>query len=60
MGVSLISPLLPTLRPVFGISDAEVGLFITAYSLPGIFITPFMGYVADRIGRKWVLVLALA
>lgn len=56
MGVSLISPLLPDLRPVFGVSDAEVGLFITAYSLPGVFITPFIGYVADRVGRKWVLV----
>lgn len=56
MGVSLISPLLPELRPVFGVSDAAVGLFITAYSIPGIFLTPFIGYVADRIGRKWALV----
>lgn len=56
MGVSLISPLLPELRPVFGVSDAAVGLFITAYSIPGIFLTPVIGYVADRIGRKWVLV----
>ncbi|NIC00914.1 MFS transporter [Halobacterium sp. R2-5] len=56
MGVSLISPLLPALRPVFGVTDTAVGLFITAYSIPGIFITPFIGYVADRIGRKWVLV----
>ncbi|WP_254824933.1 MFS transporter [Haloglomus halophilum] len=56
MGVSLISPLLPELRSVFGVSDAAVGLFITAYSIPGIFLTPFIGYAADRIGRKWVLV----
>jgi ACDE family multidrug resistance protein len=56
MGVSLISPLLPELREVFGVSDAAVGLFITAYSIPGIFLTPFIGYAADRIGRKWVLV----
>jgi MFS family permease len=56
MGVSLISPLLPELRAVFGVSDAVVGLFVTAYSIPGIFITPFIGYAADRIGRKWVLV----
>lgn len=56
MGVSLISPVLPELRPVFGVSDAEIGLVITAYTLPGIFITPFIGLVADRIGRKRVLV----
>lgn len=56
MGVSLISPVLPALRPIFGVSDTEIGLLITAYTLPGIFITPFIGLVADRIGRKRVLV----
>lgn len=56
MGVSLISPVLPELRDAFAISDAQVGLVITAYSLPGIFLTPVIGLVADRIGRKRVLV----
>lgn len=56
MGVSLISPVLPELRSAFAVSDAQVGLVITAYSLPGIFITPVIGLVADRIGRKRVLV----
>ncbi|MFB6221071.1 MAG: MFS transporter, partial [Halolamina sp.] len=56
MGVSLISPVLPELRDVFGVTDARVGLVITAYTLPGIFITPFVGLVADRIGRRRVIV----
>lgn len=56
MGVSLISPALPALRPVFGVTDAQIGLLITAYTFPGIFITPFIGLAADRIGRKHVLV----
>lgn len=56
MGVSLISPVLPDLRPVFGVSDSQVGLVITAYTLPGIFVTPFVGLVADRIGRRNTLV----
>lgn len=56
MGVSLISPILPELRPAFGISDAEAGLVITAYALPGIALTPVIGLLADRIGRKRVLV----
>lgn len=56
MGVSMISPVLPELRPVFGVSDAEIGLVITAYTLPGVFLTPFVGLVADRIGRRRVLV----
>lgn len=56
MGVSLISPVLPELRPAFEISDAEAGLVITAYALPGIFLTPMIGLLADRVGRKQVLV----
>lgn len=56
MGVSLLSPILPSLRGVFGISDAEAGLLITAYTLPGIFLTPFIGLGADRLGRRMVIV----
>lgn len=56
MGVSLIGPVLPELRSAFAVSDAQVGLVITAFSLPGIFLTPFIGLVADRVGRKRVLV----
>ncbi|TYT63419.1 MFS transporter [Natrialba swarupiae] len=56
MGVSLVSPVLPSLRPAFGVSDAQIGLVITAYTLPGIFLTPFVGLVADRIGRRRVIV----
>lgn len=56
MGVTIVSPVLPELRPVFDISDAQVGLVITAYTIPGIFLTPFIGLAADRFGRKPVLV----
>lgn len=56
MGVSLISPVLPDLRSVFAVSDAQIGLVITVYTLPGIFLTPFIGLVADRIGRRRSLI----
>lgn len=56
MGVSLLSPVLPGLRSVFGVTDGEVGLLITAYTLPGVVVTPFVGLVADRVGRRRVLV----
>ncbi|WP_251341951.1 MFS transporter [Haloplanus halophilus] len=56
MGVSLVSPVLPDLRPVFGVSDAAVGLVITAYTLPGVVVTPFVGLVADRFGRRRVVI----
>lgn len=60
MGVSLISPVLPDLRPVFGVSDAQIGLIITAYTLPGIVLTPFVGILADRLGRRRVIIPLLA
>lgn len=56
MGVSLLSPVLPALRTTFGITDAQVGLIITVYTLPGIVLTPFVGLAADRIGRRRTLV----
>ncbi|NHN49105.1 MFS transporter [Halostella sp. JP-L12] len=55
MGVPLISPLLPTLRSVFGVGDAGAGLLITAYTLPGVFLTPFVGLLSDRLGRRAVV-----
>ncbi|MCU4973261.1 MFS transporter [Halobacteria archaeon AArc-m2/3/4] len=56
MGVSLISPVLPELRAAFELSDAQVGLVITVYTLPGVFLTPFIGLLADRIGRRRVII----
>lgn len=55
MGVPLISPVLPELRAVFGVSNVQVGLVITVYTLPGIVLSPFVGVVADRIGRRRVV-----
>lgn len=56
MGVSLISPVLPELRHAFDVSDTQVGLVITVFTFPGIFLTPFIGLIADRLGRKRVLI----
>lgn len=56
MGVSLLSPVIPALRSAFGVTDAQVGLIITMYTLPGIVLTPFVGLAADRFGRRRTLV----
>ena len=55
MGVPLISPILPVLRAVFGISDTQAGFVITAYTLPGVFLTPFIGFLSDHFGRRPVV-----
>lgn len=56
MGVAMLGPVLPTLKGVFTITDAQVGLVLTAYTAPGVFLAPFVGLLSDRIGRRRVLV----
>ena len=56
MGVALLGPVLPTLKGQFTVTDAQVGLVLTAYTAPGILLAPFVGLIADRVGRRRVLV----
>lgn len=59
MGVSSITPVFPAVVQEFGIPPEAVGLLITVFALPGIILTPILGILADRLGRKQVLVPAL-
>lgn len=53
-------PLLPELRTEFGASEAAVGLTISAITLACALAAPFAGSIADRVGRKRVIVSAIA
>jgi len=59
MGVASITPAFPDIIRYFNISPQQVGGLIVAFTLPGIFLTPFTGILADRYGRKIVLVPSL-
>ncbi|MDY6907310.1 MAG: MFS transporter [Chloroflexota bacterium] len=59
LAVSSIAPALPTIRDALGISDLQVGLLITAFTFPGMVLAPFLGVLADRYGRKRILVPSL-
>ncbi len=56
VGQSLISPALPTIRHALGVDPEQIGLVITAFTLPGIFFVPITGVLADRYGRRKVMV----
>lgn len=60
LGVPLVSPALPVVRDAFGLTDAEASLLVSAYFLTGIVLSPFVGLVADRLGRRRVLAPSLA
>jgi len=59
MGVASISPAFPRIIEALNISKAEVGMLIVAFTIPGVVLTPFIGILADRIGRKRILAPSL-
>lgn len=59
MGVASIAPALPKMARVLDVSNEQIGLLITFFTLPGIFLTPMLGVLADRIGRKTIVVPSL-
>jgi predicted MFS family arabinose efflux permease len=58
-GVFVVSPIVSALSTPFGVSDAEAGQLVTAFVAPSILLVPLMGVLADRIGRKPVVVAGL-
>lgn len=56
---TLIGPAIPNILDEFGASDASAGLIVAAGSMPGIVVAPFVGFIADRRGRREVLVPCL-
>lgn len=59
MGVSSIAPALPSISRSLDVSTDQIGLLITFFTLPGIVFTPILGILADRYGRKIVLIPSL-
>ena len=59
MGVNFIQPALPAIIQPFGISDAALGLVMTALTAPAIFLAPVFGVIADLFGRRLLLAWGL-
>lgn len=59
MGVASITPALPKISDTLGLTKTQIGLLISAFTFPGVFLTPIAGIIADRLGRKTILVPSL-
>lgn len=59
MGVSSLTPAFPKIAEALQISSKQIGLLITVFTLPGVILTPPLGVLADRWGRKRILIPAL-
>ena len=59
MGVASITPAFPAIIRYFEITPLQVGWLIVVFTLPGVVLTPLTGILADRYGRKLILVPSL-
>jgi MFS family permease len=55
MGVQLIYPVLAPMMQQLGASESAIGLVVTAYTVPMIFLAPIAGAIADLHGRRPLL-----
>lgn len=56
---TLINAAVPDILDDLGVGDGSAGLLVAAASLPGILMAPLIGILADRYGRRPVLVPCL-
>ena len=59
LGVSSVTPAFPEIARALHTSPQSVALLIAAFTIPGIVLTPIYGVLADRVGRKAILVPTL-
>lgn len=59
MGVNFIQPALPALIEPFGVQDSALGLLMTVFTAPAIFLSPVFGAIADLYGRRLLLAWGL-
>jgi MFS family permease len=59
LGVSSITPAFPKIAKELNISPQDIALLITVFTFPSIVLTPILGVLADRFGRKKILVPSL-
>ncbi|MBL1083101.1 MFS transporter [Streptomyces actinomycinicus] len=55
----VVAPLLPRIAASFGVSAADTGLLVTAFSIAYVVASPLAGRLSDRRDRATVLVAAL-
>ncbi len=60
LGFSVTAPILPDLADAFGVSLGSIGLVQGSISFAGVMFSAVIGYMADRTGRRRVILAALA
>ena len=58
LGMTIILPLLPFYAEEFGASPRQIGLLIATYAVCQLVSGPLLGQLADRMGRKPLLLVS--
>ena len=59
-GATMLYPVLPVLAADLAVDESRIGLAMVAFTAPAIVLAPLFGILADRRGRKWMLIFGLA
>ena len=59
LGNSMLIPVFPQMKKVMHLTQFQVGLIVTFFSVPAGILIPFAGFLSDRYGRKPIMVPAL-
>ena len=59
MGVASFMSAYPKIADYFKITPAQVSIISAVFTLPGLLITPILGILADKFGRKRIILPAL-
>ena len=60
IGFGIVLPVLPLWAEDFGASPLQIGLLTAVYSLMQFLVAPLWGRASDRVGRRPVILVALA
>ena len=59
IGIAAVNPALPSISGALHVPTERIGLLIAVFAFPGIIFNPFIGILADRFGRKKILIPGL-
>lgn len=59
LGNSMLIPVFPQMKKVMALTQFQVGLIVTFFSVPAGILIPLAGFLSDRFGRKPIMVPAL-
>ena len=60
LAVPIVGPALSTMQSELGIDNRDIGwMVMSSYTLPALLVVPITGYLADRFGKKTVLLPSL-